>query len=318
MSDDLSRAMRATAEGLTPNISKLTSGGVERGLRKRRVRRISQITGAAASVTAVFGVVAAVGTGGTGHGTGPASAAAGGTPAAVAATTPAAKPTTPASAPTTQPKPSNTPFEAVPPQAVPSAPPVSGEDMVKVLKDQVAPLKFTNVTVTGKEGSNEGGAAVALKVGFAAGTGSISADVNTNNWRNQSLGDTLPPYITVRNQPDGSHIMIYNGPEWPAGNGDPSAKRLDVTWYRNDGVTITIEGLNEAFEKQSTTASAVPLTVDQAIQIATSPAWDKAAAAAAYQGYVNYQEAMKRNSTATPGNPEKPGDKAKPAQSSGH
>ncbi|NUP52268.1 MAG: hypothetical protein HOW97_33835, partial [Catenulispora sp.] len=80
MSDDLSRAMRATAEDLTPNIGKLTSGGIQRGARKRRVRRISQITGAAASVTAVFGVVAAVGTGGTGHGTGPASAAAGGSP----------------------------------------------------------------------------------------------------------------------------------------------------------------------------------------------------------------------------------------------
>ncbi|NUR29688.1 MAG: hypothetical protein HOV83_28205, partial [Catenulispora sp.] len=71
MSDDLSRAMRATAENLTPNIGKLTAGGVERGVRKRRARRISQIAGAAASVTAVFGVVAAVGT--TGSGNAPAS-----------------------------------------------------------------------------------------------------------------------------------------------------------------------------------------------------------------------------------------------------
>ncbi|NUP50015.1 MAG: hypothetical protein HOW97_22290, partial [Catenulispora sp.] len=253
----------------------------------------------------------------------PASAAAGGTPAAVAATTPAAKPTTPASTPNTPktpttPEPSGRPtLKAVPPQPAPSAPPISGEEMVKLLKDQVAPLKFTSVTVTGKEGSNEGGAAVSLKVGFAAGTGSVSADINTNDWSNQSLGSPLPPYITVRDQPDGSHIMIYNGPQWPAGNGDPNSKRLDVTWYRTDGVTINIEGLNEAFEKNGATAGAIPLTVDQAIQIATSPAWNKAVAAAAYQGYMNYEEAIKQN--ATPGGSEKPAaNQAKPAQTSGH
>lgn len=320
MSDDLSRAMRATAEDLAPNIGKLTAGGVERGIRKRRMRRISQITGAAASVTAVFGVVAAVGTGGSGSGAASAAAGSsgGGTVPAAAPTTPgtpAGTATTPASAPSSSAVPSHH-ITAVPPPSAPSAPPVSGEDMAKWLEQEVAPIHFSSESVLNKAGTDVGGGPYAvLKVGYAAGIGNVSVSIENQAWANIGWGDTLPPSTTIRPQPDGSHVVVYNGLQWPAGNGDPNSKRLDATWYRNDGVAITIEGINEAFEKTGATATSVPLTVDQAVQIATSPIWDKAIASTAYQGYLDYQSAMAGKPNSKPGS--NPGaDVAKPAQTS--
>ncbi|NUR63503.1 MAG: hypothetical protein HOV87_33310 [Catenulispora sp.] len=319
MSDDLSRAMRATADNLSPNIGKLTAGGVERGVRKRRMRRISQITGGAASVTAVFAVVAAVGTGGSGSGAASAAGSPGGgtVPAAVGTTTTApAAPSGTATAPSSAPSSSALPTKhrtAVPPPSAPSAPPVSGEDIAKLLEHAVAPIHFSSESVLNKAGTDDGGGPFAvLKVGYAAGIGNVAVDISNQAWDNIGWGDSLPPYTTIRTQPDGSHVVVYNGLQWPAGNGDPNSKRLDATWYRNDGVAINIEGINEAREKLGATATAVPLTVDQAVQIATSPIWDKAVAAKAYQGYLDYQDAMAgKVSTKTPG-----GDAAKPAQSS--
>ena len=218
MSDNLTRAMQAAAQDLTPDVRKLTSGGIERGVRKRRVRRISQIAGAAAGVTAVFAVVAAVAPGSRT----PASPAAGGGPdaAALVATTQAAAvggPPKPAPSASTSTAPrSDSHRAAVPPKTAPSAPPVSGEDMAKWLKQEVAPLNFSDVSVLEKKGSQgPGGLYAVLKVGYPAGVGNVSVSLQADNWDNIGWGSPLPPYITIKNESDGSHVVIFNGPQWP-------------------------------------------------------------------------------------------------------
>ncbi|MFL6113709.1 MAG: hypothetical protein ACJ786_20470 [Catenulispora sp.] len=254
MSNDLSRAMRATAEDLHPNVGKLTSGGIERGVHKRRTRRITQIAGAAASVTAVFGVVAMVAPGSRADGSGAhVSAASGLVPAAVSTTT---------SAP-----------------AKPSAPPVSGEDMVKWLEQALAPYHFSDVSVEYKAGSAEfGGPYAVLQLGYSSGVGSLALNVSRSAWSDQTV-DGTPPYITTKTLSDGSHLEIFDGPEWPAGNGDPKAKRLDVGWYRTDGTLVDVMVLNQAREKEAVTATGMALTVDQATQLVQSPVWNQAIAA---------------------------------------
>ena len=275
MPDDLNGVMRSATENLHPNIGKLTAGGIERGVRRRRNRRIAQIAGAAAGVTAVFGAVALVG--GPGHGApANASAASGQTTPAVAAKTSAPAPS-PATSPTGTPQ--NAKTEAQPTKRQPG-PPVSGEDMVSWLEQTLAPYHFTDEQVLYKGGTDDpAGAYATLKLSYATGTGSISMDITRHPWDPRELGGgTLPPYITVTTLKDGSHLMVFDGPEWPAGNGDPSAKRLDVSWYRTDGTLVDLMVLNEAQEKGSTTASGLGLTVDQATKVAQSPVWDKAIA----------------------------------------
>jgi hypothetical protein len=264
MSDDLSRVMRSATENLHPNIGKLTSGGIERGVRKRRARRITQIAGGAASVTAVFAVVAAVGTPGHGASGGNVSAASGTstTPAAVASSSTAAAPST----------------SSTSSAAAKSAAPVSGEDMVKWLKQELAPYHFSGEDVLFKGGTDDAANPYAtLKIGYSSGVGSLSLSVTKRDWGMESHTG-LVPYITDSNLPDGSHLEVFNGPEWPAGNGDPKAKRLDVAWYRTDGTMVDIMVLNEAMEKGATTASGLGLTVDQATKLVQSPVWDQAIA----------------------------------------
>lgn len=262
MPDNLNGVMRSATENLNPNIGKLTTGGIERGVRKRRNRRVAQIAGAAASVTAVFGVVAAVGA--PGHGSSATvSAGSSGTPTAPQST--AAAPTTPAATPTT----TNTP----------AVPPVSGDQMAGWLEQVLAPYHFTGEKVLYSEGSDgPAGPYATLRIGYDGQAGSVSLNVVRSSYQDQS-GGSLPPYFTERTLPDGSHLQVFNGPEWPAGNGDPSAKRIDVEWYRTDGVAIEIQVLNAVQEKGTTTATKLGLTADQATAVVQSQVWDKAIAA---------------------------------------
>lgn len=279
MPEDLAGVMRTVTEGLSPNIGKLTAGGIERGVRKRRTRRLSQISGATLGVAAVFGAVAmVVPHNGGGHGAGgsdagisagsavsthPAAATAPTSPAVTAPSTPAA-----AATPTTP----TTPGKA--------APPVTGEEMVTWLKQTLQPYHFTDETMLYEAGTGDaGGPFGTLRVDYPAGTGSVSLAVNRQVWQDQD--GSLPPNFSVQNLPDGSHLEIFNGPEWPAGNGDPSAKRIEVSWYRTDGVLLDFQVLNQAQEKGDTTASALPLTVEQATKVVESPVWDKAIASVA-------------------------------------
>lgn len=266
MNDDLTDVMRSATENLYPNIGKLTAGGIERGVRRRRNRRITQVMGAAASVTAVFGVVAAVGAPGHGGSAG-VSAAAGMTPAVAAQTSAAAVAPTSATA-TSSPTPG----------AATSTAPVSGEDMVKWLEQALQPYQFTGETVLYKAGTNEAaGPYATVRIGYQAGSGSVSLNVSRMPWSSVHLGGKVP-YITVSTLKDGSHLMMFDGPEWPAGNGDPSAKRIEASWYRNDGTMVDFQVLNEVQEKGSTTATGLGLTTDQAAQVVQSPVWDKAIA----------------------------------------
>ncbi|MEY9859428.1 hypothetical protein ABH935_005058 [Catenulispora sp. GAS73] len=265
MPDNLNGVMRSATENLNPNIGKLTAGGIERGVRKRRNRRVAQIAGAAASVTAVFGVVAAVGA--PGHGS-PATIAAGssGTPTAPRSTTPADV-TGPAATPTpTTTSSTNTP----------AVPPVSGDQMAGWLEQALAPYHFTGEKVLYSEGSDgPAGPYATLRIGYDGQAGSVSLNVVRSSYQDQG-GGSLPPYFTERTLPDGSHLQVFDGPEWPAGNGDPAAKRIDVEWYRTDGVAVEIQVLNAVQEKGTTTASKLGLTTDQATAIVQSAVWDKA------------------------------------------
>jgi len=258
MSDDLSRVMRETTEDLHPNIGKLTAGGIERGTRKRRMRRISQIAGAAASVTAVFGVVAMVGTPGSHNSNTSVSAASGADAAAVAKSSPAAPKTSDAK----------------------SGPTVTGDDMVKALEQELAPYHLTNETVLYKGGTGDGsGAYATLKFGYGTGEqGSASLTVSRSSWDQQGFKGTVP-FTTVQNLNDGSHLVVFDGPEWPAGNGDPKAKRLEVSWYRTDGSLVNIMVLNQAMEKGAVTGTDLALTADQATKVVQSPTWKPAIAA---------------------------------------
>lgn len=266
MTDDLNGVMRSATENLYPNIGKLTAGGIERGVRRRRNRRITQVVGAAASVTAVFGVVAAVGAPGRGGSAG-VSAASGTTPAAAAQTSSAA------AAPSTA---SATPSSV--PGAATSTAPVSGEDMAKWLQQALEPYHFTGEKVLYKAGTNEvAGPYTTLQIGYQTGSGSVSLNVSRTPWSSVHLGGEVP-YITVSTLADGSHLMMFDGPEWPAGNGDPSAKRVDASWYRNDGTMVEVQVLNEVQEKGATTSTGLGLTPDQAAKLVQSPVWDKAIA----------------------------------------
>ncbi|MEZ0115215.1 hypothetical protein ABH920_009250 [Catenulispora sp. EB89] len=264
MPDNLNGVMRSATENLNPNIGKLTAGGIERGVRKRRNRRVAQIAGAAASVTAVFGVVAMVGT--PGHGS-PATVSAGssGTPTAPHSTT-AAGATGPAATPTPTTSTTNTP----------AVPPVSGDQMAGWLEQALAPYHFTGEKVLYSEGSDgPAGPYATLRIGYDGQAGSVSLNVVRASYQDQG-GGSLPPYFTQRTLPDGSHLQVFDGPEWPAGNGDPSAKRIDIEWYRTDGIAIEIQVLNAVQEKGTTTASKLGLTTDQATAVVQSPVWDKA------------------------------------------
>jgi hypothetical protein len=211
----------------------------------------------------VFGVVAMVGAPGHGGAGGNVAAASG--PAAVG---------------TSAPVPSSSTLAAQAQAPVAPAPTVSGKDMAGWLRQALAPYDFTGLQVLNSSGSSDmGGPYATLEIGYASGRGSASVNVARDPWSMQSLGSTLPPYISVTTLADGSHLMVFDGPEWPAGNGDPSAKRIDVSWYRNDGTMVTVEVLNEVQEKGATTASALGLTVDQATKVVQSPVWDKAIAA---------------------------------------
>jgi hypothetical protein len=260
MPENLNGVMRSATENLNPNIGKLTSGGIERGVRKRRNRRITQIAGAAAGVTAVFGVVAMVGA--PGHGSSATvSAGSSGTPVAPRST---AAPTTPATTPTST--------------STPAVPPVSGDDMAAWLRQALAPYHFTGEKVLYSEGSDgPAGPYATLRIGYDGQAGSVSLNVVRTSYQDQGSG--LPQYITVTTLPDGSHLEVYNGPEWPAGNGDPSAKRIDVEWYRTDGVAIDFQVLNAVQEKGAITATKLGLTPDQTKQVVQSQVWDKAIAA---------------------------------------
>lgn len=264
MTDDLNGVMRSATENLYPNIGKLTAGGIERGVRRRRARRITQVVSAAASVTAVFGVVAAVGAPQS-HGT---SAASGTNPAAVAQTTSAAAavPTTPSATPPSAPSPAK------------SAAPVSGEEMAAWLRQALEPYHFTGEKVLYKAGTDEvAGPYATMRIGYKTGSGSVSLTVSRSAWSSLHIEGTVP-YITVSTLADGSHLMVFDGPEWPAGNGDPSAKRIEASWYRNDGTLVDVQVLNEVQEKGSTTATGLGLTTEQAESLVQSPVWDKAIA----------------------------------------
>ena len=266
MPDNLNGVMRSATENLHPNIGKLTAGGIERGVRKRRNRRLAQIAGAAASVTAVFGVVAAVGA--PGH-DGPATVSAGSS----AVTTP------PRSAPAVpgQTNPTGTPAPTPGGPTSPTPGAVSGDDMANWLQQALAPYHFTGEQVLFKAGTDDmGGPFATLRIGYDNQAGSTYVSIGRIPW--QSPGGTLPQYISVQTLPDGSHVETYNGPEWPAGNGDPAAKRLDVTWYRTDGISVTMEVLNAVHEKEAVTATGLGLTPEQAAKVVESPVWDKAIA----------------------------------------
>jgi len=267
MTENLNGVMRSATENLNPNIGKLTAGGIERGVRKRRNRRVAQIAGAAASVTAVFGVVAVAA---PSHGSSATvSAGSSGTPVAPQSTAPAA-PTAPAT-PTTTGTTGTT--------STPAVPPVSGDDMAGWLEQTLAPYHFTGEKVLYAEGSDgPAGPFATLRIGYSGQAGSVSVNVMRASYQDQG-GSTLPPYFTVKTLADGSHMEVFNGPEWPAGNGDPSAKRIDVEWYRTDGVAIEIQVLNAVQEKGATTASKLALTTDQAAAVVQSQVWDKAIAA---------------------------------------
>jgi len=291
MTDNLSGVMRSATEDLHPNISKLTSGGIERGVRKRRNRRITQIAGATASVAAVFAVVATVAAPGQG-GSGNVSAASGTSGNGGNAADSGGK----AAAPPAH-SPSNATTEAEPGPNKPKAPPVSGDDMAKWLEQALAPYHFTGEQVLYKAGTGEpSGPYATLRIGYDGQAGSTSLAVERATW--QSGGGTLPPYNSTTQLPDGSHLDVFNGPEWPAGNGDPSAKRIQVTWYRTDGTAIDLQILNAVQEKGSTTATSLGLTVAQATKVVQSPVWAKAVASVLAQ-----QEPNKPGSTSSPAVP---------------
>lgn len=266
MTENLNDVMRSATENLQPNIGMLTAGGIARGVRKRRNRRITQIAGATASVTAVFGVVAMVGMPGKGTAAG-VSAASGtqGSPVAAAA------------APGQVSTPLDTSTEAAPGSGKPTANPVTGDQMATWLQQTLQPYHFTGEDVLYKQGSDgPAGPYATLRIGYDGQAGSVS--LNVERMAYQDSGQ-LPPYRSVTTLRDGSHLEVFNGPEWPAGNGDPSAKRIEVTWYRTDGTAVDMQVLNAVQEKGTTTATGLGLTVDQASKVVQSPVWDKAIAA---------------------------------------
>lgn len=269
MTENLNDVMRGATENLHPNIGMLTAGGIARGVRKRRNRRFMQIAGATASVSAVFGVVAVVGVSGTGA-SARVSAASGsqgspGSPVGGAA----------APAPTSTPLDRNT--EAASGPGKPAAGPVTGDQMATWLQQALQPYRFTGEQVLDKQGSDgPAGPYATLRIGYDGQAGSVSLNVEHAAYQGNQQ---LPPYMSVSTLPDGSHLEVFNGPEWPAGNGDPKAKRLEVTWYRTDGAAVDVQVLNAVQEKGTTTATGLGLTEDQAAKVVQSPVWNKAIAA---------------------------------------
>ncbi|MBS2539971.1 hypothetical protein KGQ20_45240 [Catenulispora sp. NF23] len=278
MPEDLAGVMRTAMQDLHPNVGELTAGGIERGMRKRRTRRISQISGATLGVAAVFGAVAMIVPGHGRDGGSGTSVSAGSAALSHSSSDDGAlaAPTSPAAGAPGDPSSPGTPSSPTTPSA-PAAPPVSGDDMVTWLEQTLQPYHFSDEKVLYKAGTGDaGGPFATLRVSYPAGVGSVSLVVNREPW--QDPNGSLPPYFSVQNLPDGSHLEIFNGPEWPAGNGDPTSKRIEVSWYRTDGIMVDFQVLNQAQEKGGTTASALPLTVDQTTKVVQSPVWNKAIA----------------------------------------
>ena len=282
MSDELSRVMRSSAEGLHPNVGMLTAGGLVRGKRKRRMRRTGQVVGSAASVTAVFGAVALLGTHGSGGSAPIVSAAASGTsPNPVTPTTGGAQ--APSSAPS----------------SASSAPPVSAEQMVDALKQALAPYHFTSEDsmYSGGTGDGTGGAFATFKVKWAAGTGTISINVvrGTYDPKSNVVG---VPYWTETKLQDGSVLDFFDGPENPAGNGFAGENTYSGALYRTDGVEIQFQTTNSPDEKAAPSAATQPVTKDQLKQVIQAPAWD--AAIAAVKAEPDPAQKAKMNTPAPP------------------
>jgi hypothetical protein len=275
MSDDLSRAMRSTADSLAPDIGKLTTGGFERGRHKRRVRLAAQTVGSAASVTAVFGAVAVFGLHGNGAKPGGSTTiAAGVLPATAAPTTTDAR-TPSASPPTT---PSATPTS----QSTAEGPPVSitSQQLKDALKQALAPYGFTSIDILYVGSSATSEDAVSAEVTGPHGVGSIGIGFSHtilpagDVWGDTSAGDTK----TVL--PDGSILWTHSGPEYPAGNADPGENTNVITLFMANGVEVDLSTTNAAGEKGMPTSKDQPLTLDQLKTVATDGAWSRAVAAA--------------------------------------
>jgi hypothetical protein len=163
----------------------------------------------------------------------------------------------------------------------PAAGPVTGDQMAAWLQQVLQPYHFIGEQVLYKQGSEgsdgpSAGPYATLRIGYDGQAGSVS--LNVEHAAYQSSGQ-LPPYLSVSTLPDGSHLEVFNGPEWPAGNGDPAAKRIEVTWYRTDGAAVDVQVLNAVQEKGTVTATGLGLTTDQAARVVQSPVWNKAIAA---------------------------------------
>ncbi|MEY9855881.1 hypothetical protein ABH935_001485 [Catenulispora sp. GAS73] len=170
----------------------------------------------------------------------------------------------------------------------PAAPAVSGEDMVKWLEQGIAPYGVTSEDVVSRGGTDAdltgSGAAFAapgphtgayarLKIGYSAGVGNVLVEVSRSSWAASGLTGSEPG-VTVKDLPDGSHLVIEN----PSGTGSLGLKLLDVAWYRSDGTKVDIFEINVSMEKGATPASELALTQDQVTKLVQSPIWDKAIA----------------------------------------
>ena len=180
MSDEhLARAMQATARDLHPDVTRLLEGGVQRGRRKRRVKRISQVVGSAASVTVLCGAAVLV------------SSQHSGSPARPTAVTPASSPSASATSTT-------------------SAPPVSGAYMIETLKS----LLPTDFTLAGSKGigtfepNTEGYGALA-RTGLMTGAnvGYVEVRIGQTSWT------VHPEGKPARQLTDGSTLYFVDVPD---------------------------------------------------------------------------------------------------------
>ncbi|MFE7464304.1 hypothetical protein ACFU6R_09370 [Streptomyces sp. NPDC057499] len=249
----LGDALRRTGEDFTVEGRPLVDGGVMRGRRRLRRRRVATVTGSVAALAAV-GLGTSYTTGAFGGGSGRGGAGV------------AAQPEARETGPATKTSPGK-------------GPQLSAEQVIERLERLLPEGKVSGQAGSGTAGrpgpsarlvfdDGEGRAAIGVSVGAVDPDGTMAEQqlacpdktfVSFDSCRNETLAD-------------GSRLMVMRGYEYPD-------KRVDTKWWHaylvtSDGYTVDASEWNAPAEKDAAVSRAEPpLTVGQLKGLVTSDVW---------------------------------------------
>ncbi|MFD4226447.1 hypothetical protein [Streptomyces sp. NPDC058545] len=249
----LGDALRRTGEDFSVEGRPLVDGGVVRGRRRLRRRRVAAVTGSVAALAVVgFGASYATGTFGGGSGQGRSGVA--------------ARPMVQETGPSTKSSPGK-------------GPQLSAQQVIERLEGLLPEGKVSGQT--GRGTADRFGPSAHLvfddgkgKAAIGVSVGAIDPDGTQAEQQLECPDKAFVPYDSCRNETlaDGSRLMVLRGYEYPD-------KRVDTKWWHAylvtpDGYTVDVSEWNAPAEKDADVSRAEPpLTVGQLKGLVLSDEW---------------------------------------------